>query len=110
MGANTAVVTDDTFATDVLKSEKTVLVDFWAEWCGPCRAVAPILEEIAGEHADDITHRQAERGREPAGAAASYGIVSIPTLSVFQGGELVKQIVGAKPKVALLKDLAPFLA
>ncbi len=109
MGANTAVATDDTFATDVLTSDKTVLVDFWAEWCAPCRAVAPILEEIAGEHADDIRVVKVNVDENPR-VAASYGIVSIPTLSVFQGGELVKQIVGAKPKVALLKDLAPFIS
>jgi thioredoxin 1 len=108
VGANTAVVTDDTFATDVLTSQKTVLVDFWAEWCAPCRAVAPILEEIAGEHADQIVVVKVNVDENPK-VAASYGIVSIPTLSVFQGGELVKQIVGAKPKVALLRDLAPFI-
>ncbi len=108
MGANTPAVTDDTFAVDVLKNDKTVLVDFWAEWCGPCRAVAPILEEIATEHADELTIVKVNVDENPR-VAASYGIVSIPTLSVFQGGELVKQIIGAKPKVALLKDLAPFI-
>ncbi|MFI5099860.1 MAG: thioredoxin [Actinomycetes bacterium] len=108
MGANTPAVTDDTFAADVLESDKTVLVDFWAEWCGPCRAVAPILEEIATEHSGDLRVVKLNVDENPR-VAASYGIVSIPTLSVFQGGELVKQIIGAKPKVALLKDLEAFI-
>jgi thioredoxin 1 len=108
VGANTPAVTDDTFAVDVLKSDKTVLVDFWAEWCGPCRAVAPILEEIATEHSGDLRVVKLNVDENPR-VAASYGIVSIPTLSVFQGGELVKQIIGAKPKVALLKDLEAFI-
>ena len=108
MGANTPAVTDDTFAVDVLKSDKTVLVDFWAEWCGPCKQIAPILEEIAEEQAGRLTVGKLNVDENPR-VAASYGIVSIPTLSVFQGGELVKQIIGAKPKVALLKDLEAFI-
>ena len=108
MGANTPAVTDASFDVDVLKSDKTVIVDFWAEWCGPCRAVSPILEEIASEHSDDITVVKLNVDENPR-VAASYGIVSIPTMSVFQGGEVVKQIIGAKPKAALLRDLAPFI-
>ena len=108
MGANTPAVTDASFDVDVLKSDKTVIVDFWAEWCGPCRAVAPILEEIASEHADDLTVVKLNVDENPR-VAASYGIVSIPTMSVFRGGEVVKQIIGAKPKAALLKDLEPFI-
>jgi len=108
VGANTPAVTDTTFDNDVLGSDKPVLVDFWAEWCGPCRAVAPILEEIATEHAESLRVVKLNVDENPQ-VAASYGIVSIPTMSVFSGGQMVKQIIGAKPKAALLKDLAPYI-
>jgi thioredoxin 1 len=97
----TRAVTDETFEAEVLKNSKPVIVDYWAEWCGPCRMIAPVLEEIASEHADKID--------ENPGVAQKYQILAIPTLNVFQNGEVVKQIKGAKPKSALLKDLAEFI-
>ncbi len=108
MGANTKITTDATFATDVLQSDKPVLVDFWAEWCGPCKMVAPVLEEIAGENADKISIVKLNIDENP-GAARDYQIMSIPTMAVFSGGKMVKSIVGAKPKAAILKDLAAYL-
>lgn len=108
MGANTKTVSDSTFGADVLRSTKPVLVDFWAEWCGPCKMVAPVLEEIAAEHAGKITVAKLNIDENPETARA-YRIMSIPTMSVFSGGQVVKNIVGAKPKAAILKDLEAFL-
>jgi thioredoxin 1 len=108
MGANTKTVTDASFADDVLSADKPVLVDFWAEWCGPCKMVAPVLEEIAGEHAEQLTIAKVNIDENPQ-IARQYQIMSIPTMSVFKGGEIVKTIVGAKPKAALLRDLADFI-
>jgi len=101
-------VTDETFIADVLQSEKTVLVDFWAEWCGPCRQVSPILEEIANEHADKLEIVKLNVDENPR-TAADYGITTIPTMNVYAGGEVVKSIVGAKPKAMLLRDLDAFI-
>ena len=102
-------VSESTFDAEVLKSEKPVLVDFWAEWCGPCRMVSPILDQIASEHSEKLDIVKVNVDENPQ-LAMDYQITSIPALKVFKGGEVAHTIIGAKPKAALENDLAAFLA
>lgn len=102
-------VTDATFDQEVLQSADTIMVDFWAEWCGPCRAVSPILDQIAQEHPEKIKIVKLNVDDNPQ-MAMKYQITSIPAMKVFRGGEVVKTVIGAKPKPALEADLAEFLA
>jgi thioredoxin 1 len=103
--SKTLTVSDDSFAQDVLNSSTPVLVDFWATWCGPCKMVAPVLEEIAGEKAGQLTVAKLDVDANPE-TARDFQVVSIPTMILFQNGEAVKRIVGAKGKAALLRELS----
>jgi len=106
--SNVRTTTDADFKETVLSSDKPVLVQFWADWCGPCKQLSPVLDKLAGEYSDKIdfvrinTDQNAETTR-------AYNVMSLPTMNVYKGGEVVKQIIGAKPKRALEKDLAEFL-
>ena len=102
-------VTTASFQADVLDNPKPVMVDFWAEWCGPCRMVSPILDEIATEYADKIDIVKVNVDEEPQ-LAMQYGVTGNPMMAVFQGGTIAKQMVGARPKTAIVEDLATFLA
>ena len=104
----TEKVTSANFKSVVLESKVPVIVDFWAEWCGPCRAVAPVLEEISNEYSSKIKIVKINADEEPQ-LAMQYGVSSIPNMSVFQSGEVVKAIIGAKPKPVLLKELDEFI-
>jgi thioredoxin 1 len=101
-------VTEDSFEQDVLKSNKPVLVDFWAAWCGPCRRLAPTLEAIADECGEKIEIVKLNIDENPA-IAVRYGVMSIPTMNVYKGGEVVQTIMGARPKAALERELASHL-
>jgi thioredoxin 1 len=104
----TKKVTDETFDADVLKNDKPVIVDYWAEWCGPCKMVAPVLEAIAEEHGDKLDIVKLNVDENPV-VTQKYGILNIPTLGVFKNGEVVKELVGARSKSALLRELADFI-
>ena len=97
-------VTEETFDSRVLAHDKPVLVEFWATWCGPCRMVAPVLDQIAGERADELDIVKLNYDEEPA-IGQRYGVMGLPTMLLFRGGEPVRSFVGAKPKARLLAEL-----
>jgi thioredoxin 1 len=101
-------VTDGSFEADVLRSAKPVLVEYWAQWCGPCRQLGPVLDAIAAEHggALDVVKINADENPQ---TVASYGVMLVPTVAVFAGGEMVRQLAGARSKSALLREVADFL-
>jgi thioredoxin 1 len=104
----TKVVTDESFETDVLKNEKPVIVEYWAQWCPPCRQLAPVLEAIGTELAGDVDVVKLNINENPR-VAREYGIMLVPTLNLFSGGEVVRQVIGARSKSALLRDFDGYM-
>ena len=108
MAKSVSSIDDNTFNEEIGSATTPVLVDFWAEWCGPCKMIAPILEEIAGDHSDTLKILKLNVDDAPS-TAQRFGVMSIPTLILFKDGEEAKRIIGAKPKGAILDDITPFL-
>ena len=108
MSNNTVAVSDDSFKTDVLEAEGPVLVDFWAEWCGPCKMIGPALEEIAGELAGKLTIAKVNIDDNPM-TPNTYAVRGIPTLILFKDGEPAVRLIGAKPKGQLLEEISAYL-
>jgi thioredoxin 1 len=106
--STTKIVTDETFEADVLNAPRPVIVEYWAQWCGPCRMVGPVLEAIAAERAGQVDVVKVNVDENPR-TAQKYEILLIPTLHLFRGGEVVKQVIGAKSKSALLREFAEYL-
>jgi thioredoxin 1 len=102
------VVTDGSFAAEVLASQRPVIVEYWAEWCGPCRMVAPVLDSIAADHAGSVDLVKMNVDENPV-MTRRYAVLHVPTISLFVGGEVVKQVIGARSKSALLREFGEFL-
>jgi thioredoxin 1 len=102
------IATDESFEADVLRNSKPVIVEYWAQWCPPCRMVAPVLEEIAEEHAGKVDVVKLNTDENPA-TMQKYGVLAVPTMHAFSGGQLVRQVTGARSKSALLREFAEFI-